>query len=78
MTKARICKVTSQEGSSGVTFSAPKSVKKCEGMNPHTPKWTPILGVGVPNWLPNIQKAIVGVKTHHFEEFLYHWKAIET
>ncbi len=20
----------------------------CQGMNPHTPKWTPILGVGVP------------------------------
>jgi hypothetical protein len=24
------------------------SAKECEGMNPHTPKRTPILGVGVP------------------------------
>jgi len=26
----------------------PKNAKKCEKMSPHTPKWTPILGVGVP------------------------------
>jgi hypothetical protein len=26
----------------------PKSVKECGGMSPHTPKWTPTLGVGVP------------------------------
>jgi len=25
----------------------PRSVVECEGMNPHIPKWTPILGVGV-------------------------------
>jgi hypothetical protein len=25
----------------------PKSAGKCEGMNPHSPKWVPILGVGV-------------------------------
>jgi hypothetical protein len=22
-----------------------KNAKECEGMNPHTPKWTPTLGV---------------------------------
>jgi hypothetical protein len=22
--------------------------RECEGMNPHTPKWTPTLGVGIP------------------------------
>jgi hypothetical protein len=22
--------------------------KKCKGMNPHIPKWTPTLGVGIP------------------------------
>jgi hypothetical protein len=27
-----------QEGNPGVTFHAPRSVGKCEGMNPHTPK----------------------------------------
>jgi hypothetical protein len=26
----------------------PWSVKECEGIGPHTPKWTPTLGVGVP------------------------------
>jgi hypothetical protein len=34
-TKARACKGASQEGSPGNTFHAPKSVGKCEGMNPH-------------------------------------------
>jgi hypothetical protein len=29
-------------------FHAPRSVGKCEGMNSHTPKWVPTLGVGVP------------------------------
>jgi hypothetical protein len=38
--------------------------KECEGMNPHTPKWTPIVGVGV-----QIFNAISGVKTHRFRKF---------
>jgi hypothetical protein len=46
-TKARACKGASQEGSPGVTSHVPKSVGECEGMNLHTPKWTPTLGVGV-------------------------------
>jgi len=25
-----------------------ESARECEGMNPHTPKWTPTLGVKVP------------------------------
>jgi hypothetical protein len=53
-------------GSLGVTPHAPKSVGKCEGMNPHTPKATPTLRNGK-KWslsgLPNFQKVIVGVKT---------------
>jgi hypothetical protein len=24
------------------------SVRECDGMNPHTSKWTPTLGVGIP------------------------------
>jgi hypothetical protein len=35
------CKVAGQEGSLGVTYHVPRSAKECEGMNPHTPKWTP-------------------------------------
>jgi hypothetical protein len=46
-----------------------RECKECEGMNPHTLKWTPMLGVGVPNGLLNFQSTIVGVKTHHFKEF---------
>jgi hypothetical protein len=48
VTKARACKSASQEGSAGITFHAPESAKECEGMNLHTPKGIPTLGVGVP------------------------------
>jgi hypothetical protein len=37
-------------------------------MNPHTPEGTPMSGIGVPNGLPNLQSAIVGVKTHFLEK----------
>jgi len=40
-----------------------RSVRKCEGIDPHTPKGTPTLGVWSPNGLPNVQKTIAGVKT---------------
>jgi hypothetical protein len=53
MTKTSVCKGATQEGSLGVTSPTPNSAKECEGMNPHTPKWTLILRVGVPNGLPN-------------------------
>jgi hypothetical protein len=43
--------------------------KECEGMNPHTPKWTPMLRVGVPKGLPNHQSMIAGVKTPCLKEF---------
>jgi hypothetical protein len=46
-TKARVCKGVGQEGSSGVTSHAPDNVGECGGMNPHIPKWAPILEVGV-------------------------------
>jgi hypothetical protein len=34
--------------SQGDTSHTPESVRKCEGVNPHTPKATPTLGDGVP------------------------------
>jgi hypothetical protein len=37
-TKARACKGAGQEGGSGVTSHAPRSVGECEGMHPQTPK----------------------------------------
>jgi len=48
MTKAKGCKVVSQEGSLGVMPHAPMSARKCEEIGIHTPKGTPTLGVGVP------------------------------
>jgi len=46
-TKARGCKVAGQEGSPGVMPHAPGSARECEGIDPHTPKATPTLGVGI-------------------------------
>jgi len=46
--KAKACKVAGQEGNLGITPHAPGSVGKCERMNPHTPKGTSTLGIGVP------------------------------
>ncbi len=48
MTKARGCKVAGQEGSLGLMLHAPKIARECEGIDPHTPKGIPTLGVGVP------------------------------
>jgi hypothetical protein len=47
-TKAKGCKVAGQEGSPGVMLHALESAKECEGIDPHTPKGTPTLGVIVP------------------------------
>jgi len=51
--KARACKGACKEWSPGVTFHTFENVRKCEGMNPHTPKWAPTLGVGSPDGLSN-------------------------
>ncbi len=67
--KARACKVGGQEGSPGVIFHALGNEKECEGVNPFTPKWTPIVGVGVSNGLLNFQRAITRVKIHWIETF---------
>jgi hypothetical protein len=41
----------------------PGSERKCEGMNPHTPKRASTLGVWSPDGLPNLQRAITWLKT---------------
>jgi hypothetical protein len=71
-TKARACKGVGQEWSLGVTFHTRGSFGECDEMNPHTPKWTLILGVG----LPNLHKAIIKVKLIRLNSPLYHWKTI--
>jgi len=47
----------------------PGSEGKCEGMNPHTPKGTSILGVWSPGRLSNFQRAMAGAKTQWIEKF---------
>ncbi len=47
VTKAKGCKVVGQERSPRVMSYAPRSVRECERIDPHTPKGTPTLGVGV-------------------------------
>ncbi len=75
-TKARACKDASQTGSPGVTSHALESVRECEGMNLHTPKWAPILGIGVLMDSQIFRKQLQGSKPIRFKKFLYHWKTL--
>jgi len=49
VTKVRACEGAGQESSLGVTFHAPGSVGEWRmwGNEPHTPKWTLTLGIGI-------------------------------
>jgi len=47
-TKAKGLQGCGPKGSPGVTSHALESVRKCEGVNPHTPKATFTLGDGIP------------------------------
>ncbi len=78
VTKARACTIVGQEGSPGVTSRAPRSAKEWEGMNPHTLKWTSILGVRVPmdSWI--FRGQLQGSNPISLKNSLYHWKSIET
>jgi len=44
---------------------APGNARECEGIDPHTPKGTPTLVVGV---LVDSQRAMVGFKTQWIED----------
>jgi hypothetical protein len=66
VTKARAYKGGGQEWSSWVTFHALRTMGECDGMNFHTPKRVPILGVG----LLNLHRVIIGVKTNWIMDFL--------
>jgi hypothetical protein len=66
------------KGSPGVTSHTPGSVRKCEGVNPHTPKATPTLGDGVPVDFRNFKERFQGSKLNVLWFYLYHWKAFET
>jgi hypothetical protein len=61
-TKAKAYKVSGQERKLG-------SERKCEGMNPHTPKGASTLGVGVPVDFRMFRKRLQGQKTQCIDKF---------
>jgi len=71
VTKVRACKVVGQERKLG-------SERKCEGMNPHTPKGAFTLGVGIPVDSQMFREQLKVSKPNGLMISLYHWKAIET
>jgi len=68
-TKARGYKVASQEGSPGVMPHALGSARKCDGIDFRIPKGTPPVESWSLGGLPNVQKAIAGVKIQWIEKF---------
>ncbi len=72
--KARAYKVAGQEGSPRVTPHAPRSVGKCEAMNPHTPKGASTLGIGIPVDFRIFRERLQGSKFNGLKGYLYHWK----
>jgi hypothetical protein len=77
-TKGKACKGASQEKSPGVASHAPENVGECKGMNPHTPKGAPTLGVGVlvDSWI--FKGRLQGSKPIELKCSLYHWKSLGT
>jgi hypothetical protein len=71
------CKVMGQEGTPRSHFTCSRECKECEGMNPHTPKGTPMLGVEVPKDSRIFKARLQGTKFTALKNYLYHWKAIE-
>ncbi len=67
-TKARVCKRAGQERDSRMW----KNVR----MNSHTPKWTPMLGVGVPTDSRIFRERLQGSKPIALKSSLYHWKKL--
>jgi len=77
-TKAKGLQGCEPRGSLGVTSHAPKSVGKCERVNPHTPKATLTLGNEVPVDSQNFRERFEGSKLNGLWHFLYLWKALGT
>ncbi len=62
----------------GVISHTPGNVRKCEGVNLHTPKATPTLGDGVSMDFQNFREQFQGSKLHFLWRSLFHWKALGT
>ncbi len=78
MTKARGLQGCGPRRRSGSHFTCSWEWKECEGMNPHTPKGTPMLGVGISKGLLIFRAQFQGSKPIALKISLYHWKDIET
>jgi hypothetical protein len=61
----------------GVTFHALGIVGGCEGMNPHTPKWAPTLGVGVSMDSQIFKEQFQGSEFIRLKTSLYHSKDLK-
>jgi hypothetical protein len=55
----------------------PGNVGECEGMNPHTLKWAPTLGVEVSMDSQIFKERFQRSKLIGLKSSLYHWKALE-
>jgi len=71
-TKAKRFQRCRPRGSPGVTSHTPGSVRKCEGVNPHTPKATPTLGDEVPVDSQNFRERFEGSKLNSLWRSLYY------
>jgi len=76
--KAKALQGCGSRGSREITSHTPGSVRKCEGVNTHTPKATPTLGDGVPVDFRNFKEQLQGSKPNGLWRSLYHWKALGT
>jgi hypothetical protein len=71
-TKAKGLQRCGPRESLGVTSHTLESVRKCEGMNLHTPNATPTLGNGVPVDSQNFKEQFQGSKLNDLWHYLYH------
>jgi hypothetical protein len=78
VTKAKGLQGCGPRESPRVTSHTPRSVGKCEGVNPHTPKATPTLGDGVLVDSQNFKEQFQGSKLNVLWRSLYHWKDLGT
>jgi hypothetical protein len=62
----------------GFTFHAPRSARECEGMNLHTPKWAPTLGMKILMDFQIFKGWLQGSKLIGLKRSLYHWKDLGT
>ncbi len=68
----------SQEGRPGIMLHALGNARECEGIDPHTRKGTPTLGVGDPVDSRMFKEQLQRSKPNGLMNSLYHWKDIET